>query len=122
VKPTPLNVGDACWLLLDTILHEVTILDVTVLLEGGPTEFCMYKVSSKWPGIERDSHHRSDLFHMPTERELLLERLDGDILCLTEIRDDLQRERDSEHEENPRVKGDDDGVEYGHPRDHKEQR
>lgn len=127
---TPLSVGDPCWLLKGTLLYEVTIREVNVILKDDPLEFVMYKVAAEASWITEASQHRSDLFMRPQERDQLLERVEGDAETLQGIAKDLEQEReDEEHEaswkvqeENPRIKGDDDGVEYADPRDHMEGR
>jgi hypothetical protein len=128
VPPPELKVGDVCWLLRGTLLYDVTIVQVRTILEGEPHQFHMYRVESlgyAYNYINEQTQHRSDLFLRTEQRADLLTRLEGDIESLQSIVTELEAERDEEEyqqEENPREKGDDDGVEYADPRDHREER
>jgi hypothetical protein len=121
--PPELKAGDTCWLLRGTLLHEVRIVEVRTILEGEPHQFHMYRVEAvdhPYNYINEQTQHRSDLFLKPEQRADLIGRLEGDIESLGSTMADLEHERDEEEaaqEENPREKGDDDGVEYADPRD-----
>jgi hypothetical protein len=126
VPPPELKVGDVCWLLRGTLLYDVTIVQVRTILEGEPHEFHMYRVESighAYNYINEQTQHRSDLFAKPEQRADLLARLEADSEALQAIIIELEDMQDEEpQEDNPREKGDDDGVEYADPRDHREER
>lgn len=87
-KPEPLAVGQPCWLLLGTCLHEVIISEVKSYYEGAPEEFQLYGVRSEsdfdWY-YQRQPQHRSDLFPRPEGRAELEARIRSDINALRYI-------------------------------------
>ena len=98
--PQRLTIGDRCVLLLGTSLYDVEIVEVSVNLLDDPLEFAMYRVKShelsRW--FEEDSQHRSDLFRMPTERPLLIKRIEDDIDSLQGLLREQEREQEIEDE------------------------
>lgn len=105
-KPPYLDIGDRCWLLLGTLLYVVDIIDVRHIFEGEPDEFRTYRVSRRGAGgiigetfIEGDTHHRTDLFKCPSERQVLFERLRDDVARLTAYRDQMEDEAEDETHE-----------------------
>lgn len=95
-----LVVGDECVLLVGSTLYDVTVSEVHVNLEGDPIEFAMYYVTSrdhsKW--FEEQSQHRSDLFKMPSERSLLIRRIEDDIDSMQYLLREQEREQEREEE------------------------
>lgn len=99
-----LVVGDHCALLLGTSLYDVEVSEVRVSCEGDPQEFAMYRVKSLEPSwtwkrwFEEESQHRHDLFKMPSERPLLLDRLEFDIDALQYLQREQEHEQEIEEE------------------------
>lgn len=100
-KLAPLAVGDDCVLLLGVCLYAVTVSEVRTLLEDEPERFKMYRVKSRehsdW--FEDRSQHRCDIFKMPSERSLLIARLESDIESLQDVLREQEREQEIEHEQ-----------------------
>ena len=93
-----LEVGDRCVLLWGTTLRDVIVSEVSVYLSGERSEFALYRVKLYDGNSPSPPMHRSGLFKLPGERQLLIDRLENDIEGLQSLLRVQEREQEIEDE------------------------